>query len=35
MSHDNEEGSKEKLIIEEYAFFVGCQRLEAVSGKYS
>ena len=29
------ECSKEKLILEKYAFFVWCNRLEAVSGRYS
>ena len=35
MSRDTEEWSKEKLILEKYAFFVWCNRLEAVSGRYS
>ena len=29
MSHDTEEWYKEKLILEKYAFFVLCNRLEA------
>ena len=32
MSHDTEEWSKEKLILEKYAFFV---YIKAVSGSYS
>ena len=35
MSHDTEECSKEKLILEKYAFSVWCNRLEAVSGRYT
>ena len=35
MSHDTEEWSKEKLILEKYAFFVWFNGLEAVSGSYS
>ena len=35
MSHDTLEWSKEKLILEKYAFFVWCNKLEAVSGRYS
>ena len=35
MSHDTEELSKEKLILEKYAFFMWCDRLEAVSGRFS
>ena len=34
MPHDTEESSKEKLILEKYAFFVWCNRLEAVSARY-
>ena len=34
MFYDTEIWSKEKLILEKYAFFVWCIRLEAVSGKY-
>ena len=33
-SHHTEEWSKQKLILEKYAFFVWCNRLEAFSGKY-
>ena len=35
MSHDNEEWFKEKLILEKYAFFVWCNRLQAVNWTYS
>ena len=35
MSHDTEEWSKVNLILEKYAFFVWCNRLAAVSGRYS
>ena len=35
MSRDTEEWSREKLILKKYAFFVWCNRLEAVSGRYS
>ena len=34
MSYDTKDWSKEKLILEKYAFFVWCNRVEAVSGKY-
>ena len=33
MSHDTEDWSKEKLILERYAFSVFCKRLEAVGGR--
>ena len=35
MSHDTEKWSKEKLIIGKCALFAWCNRLEAVSGRYS
>ena len=35
MSHDTEEWSKEKLILEKYAFSLCCNRSEAVNGRYS
>ena len=35
MSHDTEEWSIEKLILEKYAIFVWFNRLDAVSGSYS
>ena len=34
MFHYNEEWFEEKLILEEYAFFVWCNRFEAVGGRY-
>ena len=35
MSHEAEERSKEKLVLEKYAIFVWRNRLEGVSGRYS
>ena len=35
MPQYTEEWSKERLIFEKYAFFEGCNRVEAVNGKYS
>ena len=35
MPHDTEKWCKEKLILDKYVFFLGCNRLEAVSGRYS
>ena len=35
MPHETEEWSKEKLVLEKYAFSVRYKRLEAVSGMHS
>ena len=32
MSHDTEKWSKEKVILEKYAYFVWCNRLQSVEG---
>ena len=34
ISPDTEKWSQEKVILEKYEFFVWCNRLEAVSGRY-